>query len=609
MSPIAESAGSSLPSSVRFRIYALLILVSAGIMFGRIAAVDNVADRAVQDYRIRLIPGELARRQVELQKKGLSPDEIKQRLVQAGRRLLADAQKERPTLSANDRSRLLTIRALVEPGARVYRYLVTPNGPLPVGKKWGPKGGQPALRNCSCPCPQQFNRANAANGTYVKKWVPYAIDKAMETPGWDTIDMVKHGLNYESFDPADPFSGYLYSSKPTLLPTLMAIPYAVMYHVFGLSLQTNPYATLRILLVLYNLIPLVLAMFLVAIMIDRLGKTDWGRFFTVAVFAFATFVTTFVVTVNNHVPCVVCVVFALYGAFRIEYEGDQRNRWFALTGFFGAMAVACELPALAVTFLIFVFFLVRNARKTLLVSLPCGLLVVFGFFGTNHLAHNTLRPAYAMKRNHMQLARQEAANRQSGQSDDNTALVTSFDPNDWYIYHYIPSGKSRDVKNARLSYWANRIGIDRGESSHSVYFLHATIGHHGVFSLTPVWLLSMIGCVFWLARKNEPRLRFLASATLALTFLFFVFYLTRDEGDRNYGGMTCGLRWFFPLIPFWLPAMIPVLDMMEKKRVLRGIAMILLVWSIASACYALWNPWSHPWLYNALLYFGWITPW
>ncbi|MDO5566670.1 MAG: glycosyltransferase family 39 protein [Planctomycetia bacterium] len=599
MPQVSQPAGSSLPSSVRFRIYALLILVSAGVMFGRIAAVDNVADRAVQDYRIRLIPGELARRRVQLEKKGLSPAEINKNLVQAGKRLLSDAQKERPTLSANDRSRLLTIRALVEPDARVYRYIPLSNMKLPSGQT-----GQTVLRNCGCPCPQQFNRTNASERYYTKQWVPYAIDKAMESPGWDTIDMVKHGLTNEPFDPADPLSGYLYSSKPTLLPTLMAIPYAVLYHGFGLSLETQPFATLRILLVIYNLIPLVVAMFLMAIMIDRLGKTDWGRFFAVAVFAFATFVTTFVVTVNNHVPCVVCVVFALYGAFRVEYDGDRRFRWFALTGFFGALAVACELPAAAVAFLLFVFFLVRDVRKTLLVSLPSGLLVVAGFFGTNVLAHDTLKPAYAMKRDHMQLARQDSTNKASDNS-----LVTSFDPKDWYIYNYIPSGRTRDIKNARLSYWANRVGIDRGESSHSTYFLHATIGHHGVFSLTPVWLLSMIGSVVWLARKNEQRLRWLAGTTLALTILFFVFYMTRDEGDRNYGGMTCGLRWFFPLIPFWLPVMLPVLDSMEKRRSLRTFATILLVWSVASACYALWNPWSHPWLYNALLYFGWIAPW
>ncbi|MDD3586989.1 MAG: hypothetical protein PHQ75_07375 [Thermoguttaceae bacterium] len=607
MSQVAQPAASpSVPPSVRFRIYALLILVSAGVMFGRIAAVDQVADRAVQDYRIRLIPGELAKRRAELEKKGLSAAEIKTQLVRIGQRLVADAQKERPTLSANDRSRLLTIRALVEPNAQVYRYIPVPNKQLQNGKQGASKSGeQTVLRNCGCPCPQQFNGVNAQNRSYLKQRVPYAIDKAMETPGWDTIDMVKHGQADEPFDPADPLSGYLYSSKPTLLPTLMAIPYAALYHGLGLSLETHPFATLRILLVIYNLIPLIIAMFLMAIMIDRLGTTDWARFFVVAVFAFATFVTTFVVTVNNHVPCVVCVVFALYGVFRVEYDNDQRSRWFALTGFFGALAVACELPAAAIAFLLFVFFVfARNVRKTLLVSLPCGLLVVAGFFGTNILAHDSLRPAYAMKRDHMQLARQESKNK-----DKNDSLVTSFDPHDWYIYNYIPSAKTREMKNARLSYWANRVGIDRGEPSHSTYFLHATIGHHGVFSLTPVWLLSMIGCFLWLGKKNERRIQYLARVTLALTILFFVFYLTRDQGDRNYGGMTCGLRWFFPLIPFWLPAMLPALDAMEKRRSLRIIAAILLVWSVASACYALWNPWSHPWLYNALLSGEWITPW
>ena len=38
---------------------------------------------------------------------------------------------------------------------------------------------------------------------------PFAIDRVIQEPNWDTIDMVKH-------------DGHLYSSKPTLLPALMA---------------------------------------------------------------------------------------------------------------------------------------------------------------------------------------------------------------------------------------------------------------------------------------------------------------------------------------------------------------------------------------------------
>ncbi len=35
--------------------------------------------------------------------------------------------------------------------------------------------------------------------------------------------------------------------------------------------------------------------------------------------------------------------------------------------------------------------------------------------------------------------------------------------------------------------------MDRGEPSHAVYIFHSLVGHHGIFSLTPFWLLSVVG--------------------------------------------------------------------------------------------------------------------
>ncbi|MBR5626620.1 MAG: hypothetical protein IKW74_03235, partial [Thermoguttaceae bacterium] len=108
--------------------------------------------------------------------------------------------------------------------------------------------------------------------------------------------------------------------------------------------------------------------------------------------------------------------------------------------------------------------------------------------------------------------------------------------------------------------------------------------------------------------KSIPFGRWLAFGTLFLTVLFFAFYLTRDQGDRNYGGMSCCFRWFFPLIPLWMLTMLPVLDRIADNRFLRGLALIFLLVSAMSAVYPIWNPWSHPWLYNLMVSCHWIQP-
>ncbi|MDO5552966.1 MAG: hypothetical protein Q4G68_04320 [Planctomycetia bacterium] len=591
---MSELQERSEPGTLRREVYLLLMIIAAGLIFGRIMSVDNVSDRAVQDLRLARIPHELAIKQQKLVKQGCQEEAIRQELRKTAKALLTDAKKERPTLSANDRSRWLTIRALVEPESRTYRY-------VPV-KAAGPVTTEQLRRNCGCSCPQQAVKGNLPEGRYVRQWVPYAIDKAMESSGWDTIDMVKHGLPDEEYSPADPFSGYLYSSKPPLLPTLMAGPYWLLNRVCGLSLREQPYLTARILLVVYNLIPLVLAWYLLSIMIERLGRTNWGRIFAVAFLCFGTFLSTFSVTLNNHVPGVVSVVLAMYGAYVLLVCGDLRRRWFALTGFFGALAVACELPALAIAGVLCLTLLWKYPVRTLGTAIPCGLLVVAAFLGTNYLAHQTIVPAYAMKRD-----RVERVGETAEQPTKTASLVSgpSYDANDWYIYRFFPGGRVRAAENARLSYWSNRVGIDRGEPSRWTYCLHATVGHHGVFSLTPVWLLSMLGLLLWLVRGSRGQ-RGYAAIVLGLTLLFFVFYVSRGQDDRNYGGMTCGLRWFFPLVPLWIPALLPVLDHMSRFRWERALALLLLFLSVMSVAYPVWNPWTHPWLYNGLISLGWI---
>jgi hypothetical protein len=152
----------------------------------------------------------------------------------------------------------------------------------------------------------------------------------------------------------------------------------------------------------------------------------------------------------------------------------------------------------------------------------------------------------------------------------------------------------------RDSYWQNRQGIDQGEPSRAQYALHALVGHHGIFSLTPIWCLSVLGAVIGL-RSEDPKRRWLALGITGLTLVVLVFYIVlRPQVDRNYGGMTSGLRWLFWLSPLWLVAMLPAADWCARTRLRQGVAAVLLALSAFSASFPTWNPWTHPWLYRLL---------
>jgi hypothetical protein len=585
---------------LRRAIYAILIALAAGNMIGRILAVNAVdMIRLEQNLIDRELKPRVDGKITELTAAGTPFDraEIEAEL----REEIANdpkIRKQRPFLSANDRSRWATVRSLVEHGT-------------------------------------------------------YAIDEVITEPNWDTIDMVQHqDANGER---------RLYSSKPPLLATLSAIPYWPIHKITGATLGTHPYEIGRPLLILFNVVPLIFAFVLLGRFLDRFGVTDWGRIFVMAAACLGTFLTTFAVTLNNHVPAAVCATVTLYFAARIWYDADLRPSRFFLTGLFAALTAAFELPALAFVGLIGLALLVRYFRLTLLFGVPAVLLVAAAFFGTNYLAHGMLVPPYAHRGDgdllfytnvpnvedaiaqleSRQVPREVSdafASHESPLSSDlrirkKTEHNDASDPrrwviedqqngkwyvlraataeensepsfavhrhDDWYDYEY-----TRDGKRMIDSYWRSPKGIDSGEEDAGKYVLHALIGHHGIFSLTPVFLLSLAGLIAWLVDRRFG-VRDLAALIAITSIVCVTFFLVRPPLDRNYGGMTSGFRWVFWMAPIWLLSALPAADFLSATRPRRALAYILLALSVVSVVYPTWNPWTYPWLTNFWIYMGW----
>jgi hypothetical protein len=491
---------------LRQSMYWLLICLSVGVMLGRVMAVDAVDRTAMAKDRLNRIAGELDRRKVQLRQQGLDGEALEKELARIGTQLRREAQLRRPFLSANDRSRWCTVRALVEPDMRV-------------------------------------------------EGAPYAIDKVIQDPNWDTIDMVKH-------------DGHLYSSKPPLMATLMAGIYWIIYHMIGMSLATHPFIVGRIMLVIINVIPLAISFTLLARLAERFGTTDWGRLFVMAAATFGTFLTTFAAAINNHLIAAVCATVVVYAVVPIWIDGQRRIRYFVLAGFFGALMAVEELPALALFAPISLALLCKAPRQTLLTYVPAAMVVAAAFFATNWIAHSSLTIPYMHR----------------GPGDN------------WYDYIYQRNGKEIE------SYWRHPNGIDLGEQSRAVYALHVLVGHHGIFSLTPIWLLTVAGIIIGLWSGRNPRLRQWAVIIGGISLICIAFYLFRPLSQRNYGGMTSGFRWVFWLAPLWLLSMLPAVDLLSKRRWTRVLALALLIISILSASYPTWNPWTNPWIMDYVKY-------
>ncbi len=124
-------------------------------------------------------------------------------------------------------------------------------------------------------------RALGDHGVYSIEHIIF-YDNGEPVRGWHTIDLVRH----RGPDGRE----HYYSSKPTLLSTLLAGQYWLIKRTTGMSLAvpSQVWFVSRLMLFLTNVLPLAVALVLLAQLVERLGTTDWGRLFAMAAAACAT---------------------------------------------------------------------------------------------------------------------------------------------------------------------------------------------------------------------------------------------------------------------------------------------------------------------------------
>jgi hypothetical protein len=473
-----------------------------------------------------------------------------------------------PTFSSNDRSRWATVRSLVDEGTYV------------VGRRDLGNVLASGVAVLSGDGPLQLAVLFEA-GYRVR--AQRSDSGIVFEDGWQTVDKVLQPARLE-----------FYSSKPPLLSTLVAGPYWLLEKLTGWTLKDRPQEVVRCLLLLLNALPFAVYLWLLARLLERYGGDDWARLFVLACAAFGTLVTPFLITFNNHTVAAFSALFAVAAVLRIwdEPHGAGRRAWpYLLAGLAAGFAATNELPALSLTAGLGLVLLWRDPRRTLLLYAPAALLPLAALLGTNYLALGQWRPAYS----------------EFG--------------GPWYEYegsHWraAPGQVKRGID------WAARY------EGRATYAFHLLLGHHGLFSLSPVLFLTVAGVVLGLRARpssssvgqafqpdasvrqaGKPDLReeggegraalpaWLYALTAGLSLLVIGFYLVRSD---NYGGFTSGPRWLMWLWPLWLLCLLPAVERLGRRRWGRLLCLALLGLSVLSASYPAWNPWRHPWIYNWL---------
>ena len=525
------------------------------------------------------------------------------------------------------------------------------------------------------------------------RWEIDSVVEILDSKGksklWNTIDMVRH----QGADGQE----HSYSSKPPLLTLMLAAvtkPVMMATHAWrGKTLTEDPFLVCRIVLILVNLIPLALWWCWLHRWLESHVPRPWTRHVVLSLAIWGTFLTTFVVTLNNHLHGAIFFSISLALAWQILRAAQTQmsapwNTWLSL-GIAAALCVACELPAMAWAAAIGAIVFLADPKRMLIGFGIGSASIATAFLLTNLWAHGDWRPPYSHRglgekigQVELDLSSLQAAidrkdelkaikelpeqnqwieliGKQLGDSklsitsgakviparldgvfqvfDETTsqrvALATEKPPaanpkadGSWNIYAW------DDWYDYPKSYWlpGNKKGVDLGEPDRWAYLMHFTIGHHGLLSLTPIWLWSILGGFIWLAKgkkalDNSPDYRCesmetnqlqglkrwvlsehgIAAAMMLVTLACAIFYTTRDIEDRNYGGVSSGFRWLFWMIPGWIWLAIPAIDRSASKPFWRGLVYLAIALGIIAAVIPWANPWSHPWPYRILI---WLFP-
>ena len=440
---------------------------------------------------------------------------------------------------------------------------------------------------------------------------------------WGTIDKVYHAdaTGTERF----------YSSKPPLYNVLLATQYWLLHKTTGLHILDEPLVVIKLLTFVNQTVLLLL----VLIILTQIGQQVIQDRRLLAVYTlaitFCTFLTTFAVTLNNHVPAAFFVLLTVMQCQGLSKQ-PRSGRRFALIGLYSAMAVTFELPALAFLCLIGVWCIRVDYKRSLLWGLPSVITVAAVYFGVNQLAHNSWRPPYAHRSDGdvvEVLSLDDGDSLVRGELPGNLDILSESMPGmgnyqieehpeegRWRIFDYgnniryalVRRDSTYEIRawdnwydyevNGRKSYWLpnEASGVDLGEPSRLRYLLHLTIGHHGFFSLTPILAFALVSVIQHLF-KGDAFWRSLSRITLILTVTLLLFYVFRPIQDRNYGGVASGFRWMFWLIPLYALFLAQALNTSRKSFFLISLFLLAMLISFYSTHYGFLNPWQNPWPY------------
>lgn len=336
--------------------------------------------------------------------------------------------------------------------------------------------------------------------------------------------------------------GHYYSSKPPMLSVLSTGAYLTFSGLTGITFGSNESASIRFISLFTGGLPYLILLYFFYRFLCRWFESRRTIVLGLAVFTLNYIGLGYAITLNNHTPAAACLFISFYYAFLLRRGDLKGNGFWLLSGFLAGLGATFEFWGGLFSLAFIGYLASKDPRRSLGLFIPAAAVPVLIHFLLTHAATGSFLPIYLRP----------------------------------------------DLYRFSGGYWLDPVGIDAICEPKPVYFFHLILGHHGLLSMTPVFLLSFWSMFRAAIRRNN---RFAEALTIGIPVVLCLLFL--GMRTRNYGGVSAGLRWMIHAMPFLF---LFTADWIDRHR--SRISMVLLA-ALAAIGFAILCdiPWSNggPW--------------
>jgi hypothetical protein len=337
---------------------------------------------------------------------------------------------------------------------------------------------------------QQSSLENANTGSR------YATIESLVDRGTFFIDRSRYVRTIDKYKVGE----HYISSKPPALPAFGAGVYWVYQELTGKTIARHEGDVVRVVsLFTGGLCHLIFLIFFYRLCL-LLIKRPLAVAVAMAGACFAYLGVGYATHINNHSTAAALGVCGLYYACRIRRDPTPRVRHWLFAGGVLGLLPAVDLSGVAITGCVGLYLLTHDWRKTLLLFVPALLPGLLLHFALTYYISGSFKPFYL----------------------------------------------NQSLKNFSAFHFRRAGGIDGLREPKYIYAFNVLLGHHGLFSMTPLYVFGL-----WELLRSIRYRRYLAESLVCagVVLAFLAFYIFRS---RNYGGWCVGMRWLVPVMPLLL---------------------------------------------------------